>query len=157
VAPSTESHCSNEVIDANDARHRSQLEKLFAKTMNDSELSRYSVKFLYLLKLYRTSAHWRVILIVAILSVCHVRPSVRLLCVSVAFRHSVETACILSPHGIAQSCYFYEYQTLLRNSDGVTPFGGAKHMWGIKISRFSTNSSIAKLSLYLANDTSLAR
>ena len=57
VAPSTESHCSNEVIDANDARHRSQLEKLFAKTMNDSELSRYSVKFLYLLKLYRTSAH----------------------------------------------------------------------------------------------------
>jgi len=35
-----------------------------------------------------------------------------------------------------------------RNSDGVTPFGGAKYSWGIKIARFSTN----KLQ-YLANDT----
>ena len=35
-----------------------------------------------------------------------------------------------------------------RNSDGVTPCGGAKYRWGIKIARFSTN----KL-LYLANDT----
>ena len=34
-----------------------------------------------------------------------------------------------------------------RNSDGVTPCGGAKYRWGIKISRFSTNKS------YLANDT----
>ena len=32
-----------------------------------------------------------------------------------------------------------------RNSDGVTPCGGAKYRWGIK---FSTNKS-----LYLANDT----
>jgi len=35
-----------------------------------------------------------------------------------------------------------------RNSDGVTPCGGAKYRWGIKFARFSTN----KL-LYLANDT----
>jgi len=34
------------------------------------------------------------------------------------------------------------------NSDGVTPCGGAKYRWGIKIARFSTNKS-----LYLANDT----
>ena len=38
-----------------------------------------------------------------------------------------------------------------RNSDGVTPCGGAKYRWGIKFSRFSTNKS-----LYLANDTSIA-
>ena len=37
---------------------------------------------------------------------------------------------------------------LSQNSDGVTPNGGAKCTWGIKISRFSTNKS-----LYLANDT----
>jgi len=30
----------------------------------------------------------------------------------------------------------------------VTPYGGAKYRWGIKITRFSTNKS-----LYLANDT----
>ena len=35
-----------------------------------------------------------------------------------------------------------------RNSDGVTPCGGAKYRWGIKIERFSTNKT-----LYLANDT----
>ena len=37
-----------------------------------------------------------------------------------------------------------------RNSDGVTPCGGAKYRskWGIKFARFSTNKS-----LYLANDT----
>ena len=35
-----------------------------------------------------------------------------------------------------------------RNSDGVTPCGGAKYRWGIKIVRLSTNKS-----LYLANDT----
>ena len=35
-----------------------------------------------------------------------------------------------------------------RNSEGVTPCGGAKYRWGIKIARFSTNKS-----LYLANDT----
>jgi len=35
-----------------------------------------------------------------------------------------------------------------RNSDGVTPCGGAKYTWGIKILRFSTNNS-----LYLPNDT----
>ena len=35
-----------------------------------------------------------------------------------------------------------------QNSDGVTPCGGAKYRWGIKIARFSKNKS-----LYLANDT----
>ena len=35
-----------------------------------------------------------------------------------------------------------------RNSDGVTPCGGAQYRWGIKFARFSTNKS-----LYLANDT----
>ena len=35
-----------------------------------------------------------------------------------------------------------------RNFDGVTPRGGAKYRWGIKISRFSSNKS-----LYLTNDT----
>ena len=35
-----------------------------------------------------------------------------------------------------------------RNSDGVTPCGGAKYRWGIKFARFSTNKP-----LYLANDT----
>ena len=35
-----------------------------------------------------------------------------------------------------------------RNSDGVTPCGGAKYRWGIQFARFSTNKS-----LYLANDT----
>ena len=35
-----------------------------------------------------------------------------------------------------------------RNSDGVTPYGGARYRWGIKFARFSTNKS-----LYLANDT----
>ena len=35
-----------------------------------------------------------------------------------------------------------------RNSDGVTPCGGAKYRWGIKFARFSINKS-----LYLANDT----
>jgi len=42
----------------------------------------------------------------------------------------------------------YFHQTSSRNSDGVTPYRGAKYRWGIKISRFSTNKS-----LYLANDT----
>ena len=35
-----------------------------------------------------------------------------------------------------------------RNSDSVTPGGGAKYRWGIKISPFPTNKS-----LYHANDT----
>ena len=51
-------------------------------------------------------------------------------------------------HTVARSFCFYRHQTSSRNSDGVTPCGGAKYRWGIKISRFSTNKS-----LYLANDT----
>jgi len=48
----------------------------------------------------------------------------------------------------AQSFYFYQHQTPSLNYVGVTPYGGAKYTWGIKILRFSTNKS-----LYLANDT----
>ena len=50
-------------------------------------------------------------------------------------------------HTVAQSYCFHQHQTDSRNSDGVTPCGGDKYRWGIKISRFSTNKS-----LYLAND-----
>ena len=50
-------------------------------------------------------------------------------------------------HTVAQSFCFYLHQTSSRNSDGVTPCGGAKYRWGIRNSRFSTNKS-----LYLAND-----
>jgi len=31
-----------------------------------------------------------------------------------------------------------------RDSDGVTPCGGAKYRWGIKISRFSTKKSLSR-------------
>jgi len=40
-----------------------------------------------------------------------------------------------------------QHQTSSRNSDRVTPCGGTKYRWGIKISRFSTNKS-----LYLTDD-----
>jgi len=39
-------------------------------------------------------------------------------------------------HTVAQSFQFYEHQTPSRNSDGVTPCGGAKYRWGIKIRDF---------------------
>ena len=51
------------------------------------------------------------------------------------------------PRTVAQSFCFHQHQTSSRNSDGVTPCGGAKYRSGMKISRFSTNKS-----LYLAND-----
>ena len=77
-----------------------------------------------------------------------VRPSVRL---SVTRWHCIKTAerivMISSPHDstfILVLCIPRSSQ----NSDGLTPCGGAKYRWGIKISRFSTNKS-----LYLANDT----
>jgi len=97
---------------------------------------------------YRASASccWRAILIY-------------LFCLSV--RLSVRDTLVLYENGstyrhsffhrtVAQSFQFYEHQTPSRNSDGVTPCGGAKYRWGwgIKIARFSTNNS-----LYLANDT----
>jgi len=41
-------------------------------------------------------------------------------------------------HMVAQSFYFYQHRTSSRNSDGITPFGGAKYRWGIKILRFFT-------------------
>jgi len=57
------------------------------------------------------------------------------------YRHS-----FFSPYG-SPIILFYQHQTSSRNSDGVTPCGGSKYKWGMKISRFSTNKS-----LYLAND-----
>ena len=57
---------------------------------------------------------------------------------------------LISHYTVAQSFCFYQHQTIQtssRNSDGVTPCGGAKYRWGIKISRFSTNKS-----LYFAKD-----
>jgi len=83
---------------------------------------------------------------IANLSICC--PSVRNVPVSdengLTYRHSFFT--ILLPCFHTRPC-FYQHQTSSRNSDGVTPCGGAKYRWGIKISRFSTNKS-----LYLAND-----
>ena len=74
-----------------------------------------------------------------------VRPSVtRWYCTKTA-QHIV---IVFFHHTVAQSFQFYEHQTSSRNSDGVTPCGGAKYRWGIKIARFSPNKS-----LYLANDT----
>jgi len=74
------------------------------------------------------------------LSVCPLRSGTRWkrLNISSVFFH----------HTVARSFYFYQHQTFSQNSDRVTPCGGAKYRWGIKISRFSTNKS-----LYLANDT----
>jgi len=80
---------------------------------------------------------------IAILSVC---PCVtRWYCMKTA----EYIVIVISPYRtVAQSFQFYDHQTSSRNSDGVTPYGGAKYRWGIKILRFSTNKS-----LYLANDT----
>ena len=78
------------------------------------------------------------------LDVC---PSVRL---SVTRWHGIKTAeynKLSSPHDspfILVLCI----SRSSRNSDGVTPCGGTKYNWGVKIARFSTNKS-----LYLANDT----
>ena len=88
---------------------------------------------------------------IANLSVCSsvclsVRLSVRNVPVSdengLTYRHS------FFHHTVAQSFCFYRHQTYSGNSDGLTPCGGAKYRWGIKISRFSTNKA-----LYLADDT----
>jgi len=78
-----------------------------------------------------------------------VRPSVRLsVCLSVTRSYCIKTAeridMISSPHDstfILVLCI----PRSSRNSDGVTPCGGAKYRWGIKFARFSTNKS-----LYLA-------
>jgi len=82
-------------------------------------------------------------------SVCaSFRPSVR---PSVTFRYHYENGLtyrhsFFSPYG-SPIILFYQHQTSSRNSDGITPCGGSKYRWGMKISRFSTNKS-----LYLAND-----
>jgi len=58
------------------------------------------------------------------------------------YRHS-----FFSPYGSPIILVLLASNTSSRNSDGVTPCGGAKYRWGIKNSRFSTNKS-----LYLPND-----
>jgi len=102
-------------------------------------------KFSFYLVLSRVSILTRDIDI-ANLSVClSVCLSIRNVPVSdengLTYRHS------FSPYGSPIISAFYQHQTSSRNSDGVTPCGGAKYRWGIKNSRFSTNKS-----LYLAND-----
>ena len=80
-----------------------------------------------------------------------VRPSVRPLRSGTRWKR-LNISSQFFHHPVAQSfCFytvFYEHQAFSQNYDGVTPCGGNKYMWGIKISRFSTNKS-----LYLANDT----
>ena len=86
---------------------------------------------------------------IPILSVCpSVRPSV---CLSVTRWYCMKTAQIIvidfSPYG-SPIIPVLRASNISRNSDGVTPCGGAKYRWSIKNSRFSANKS-----LYLANDT----
>ena len=93
---------------------------------------------------------------IAILSVClsvrlFVRPSVCPWHAGIVWKR-LNISSQFFHHTVAQSFQFYEHQTSSRNSDRVTPCGGAKYRWGIKIARFSTN----KL-LYLANDIRYGR
>ena len=102
-----------------------------------------TAKYLFL---SRVSILMRDIDIAINLSVClSVCPSVRNVPVSdensLTYRHNFFHLTV------AESFCFYQHQTSSRNSDEVTPCGGAKCRKGIKISRFSTNES-----LYLAND-----
>ena len=65
------------------------------------------------------------------LSVClSVRDTLVLYENGLTYRHS------FFHHTVAQSFQFYGHQTSTRNSDGVTPCGGAKYRWGIKSSDF---------------------
>ena len=72
-------------------------------------------------------------------------------CLSVTRWHCIKTAehivMLSSPHYSPFILVLWVSRSS-RNSDGVTPCGGAKYRWGIKIAWFSTNKS-----LYLANDT----
>ena len=72
-------------------------------------------------------------------------------CPSVTRWHGIKTAerivMISSPHDSPFILVLCTPRSS-RNSDGVTPCGGAKYRWGIKFARLSTNKS-----LYLANDT----
>ena len=79
-------------------------------------------------------------------SVClSVRPSVRN--VPVSDENGLTYCHSFFHYTIAQSFKFYQHQKSSRHSDGITPCGGDKYKWGIKIFRFSTNKS-----LYLVND-----
>ena len=68
---------------------------------------------------------------------------------SVTRWHGIKTAqhlvMLSSPHDSPFILVFCVERSSL-NSDGVTPCGGAKQRWGLKISQFSTNNS-----LYLRN------
>jgi len=91
---------------------------------------------------YRTSAHWRVILIYQF---C---PSV---CPSLTSRYWMKTAyhivTVFLPYGSPIILVLLASNIFTKFRRGY-PCRGAKYRWGIKISRFSTNKS-----LYLANDT----
>jgi len=90
----------------------------------------------------RASAH---VIAIGLTSVC---PSVR---PSVTRWHPIKTAeyivMLSSPHDSPVILVLCTPRSS-RNSDGVTPCGGAKYRRGIKFARFSSNKS-----LYLANDT----
>ena len=80
------------------------------------------------------------------------RLDVRLsVCLSVTRWHTIKTAeyivMLSSPHDSPFILVLCTPRSS-RNSDGITPCGGAKYRWGIKFARFSTNKS-----LYLENDT----
>jgi len=76
---------------------------------------------------------------ILILSVClSVCPSV---CLSVSDTQVLYENGLTYRHSffhltVAQSFQFYQHQTSSRNSYRVTPGGGAKYRWGIKISRY---------------------
>ena len=80
-----------------------------------------------------------------------VRPSARL---SVTFRYQMKTAqhivTVFSPYG-SPIILVLPASNIFQNSDGVTPCGGAKYRWCIKISRFSTNKSINQSNTTISN------
>jgi len=97
---------------------------------------------------YRASEHMTRDIDIAILSL---RPTVCLsVCLSITCWYCMKMAehivIVFSPYG--STIILVLPPSNIVNSDGVTPYGGAKYTSCIKISRFSTNKS-----LYLANDT----
>ena len=95
--------------------------------------------WLRLVSFLRASAMLKHVIAIGWTSVClSVRPSV-------TRWHPIKTAeyivMLFSPHDspfILVLCI----SRSSRNSDGVTPCGGAKYRWGIKFARFSTNKSL---------------
>jgi len=70
---------------------------------------------------------------------------------SVMFQYQMKTAIVFSPFTMrCPIILVYQHQASSRNFDGVTPCGGAKYRWGIKISRFSTNKSLSQTIQHIA-------